>query len=105
MALDELANEQLTIDATSGGVGITASLFGAAPPLNILMGVFSVVSGGKIFHSSKATVTGGGTEGSEPENIGAKFEVWGMTDLKAWKAIKQTSESDAKVNVRLFGTG
>ena len=107
MVLVHQASEQITI--SSSELGITAALLldSDSQPLNVLMGTFEILSGGFVYHSENAdglTLSNSGANGEHKELIGSKWEIWGREDLDTWAAIKGSGESDAILNINLYGT-
>lgn len=107
MALESLAKETITVQASA--IGITASLFNDSnsQPLNVIRGVFSWISGGDLYHESSGTdPLADGSDGAIPEFSSQKFKfiVNGREDLKRWKAIKFSGGSDVELAVVLEGT-
>ena len=105
MALPQLGGEQITVDGTAGGTGITSTLLVDVNgnTLGVTIANFQHLSGGKINTDAKATVTGGGAEGSSERNVGDEWSVTGYDDLVGFRMIKQTGEADAVVNCQLYG--
>ena len=107
MVLVHQGSEQITISGSE--LGITASLLldSDSQPLNVLMATFEILSGGFIYHSENAdglTLSNSGANGEHKELIGSKWEIWGREDLSNWAGIKGSGESDAIVNINLYGT-
>ena len=99
LRLKQIAQESLTVSTVEKT--ITASKLSSN---DIIYGLFCHVSGGKIFHTSLAVPTAGGTNGEIPQKVDDKWEIWGKDELEAWGAIRQTGEADAVINVTLYGT-
>lgn len=110
-----LETESLTV--SSSAVGITAArlLDSAtnAQPLNIIQAVMSHVSGGSIYHTevhgARGDITAisnpvaGGTAGELLQELGSVWVIKGRKSISVWKAIKATGESDATINIALYG--
>lgn len=105
MAVRQLASEQITVDATAGGVGITSTLLVDVNgnTLGVQHANFQHLSGGKVQTDAFATVTQGGTEGSFQREVGDEWTVSGADDLTNFRMIKATGEADGVINVQLFG--
>ena len=77
--------EQLTIDATSGGVGFTAGELTDTVRRAICRVETAQI---RIQTASGITITAGGTEGSPIKDVGDEFIISGKTDLTNFKAIR-----------------
>jgi len=97
--LVQIGEEQLDVDDTSGGVGITAGEI----TNKVYMAVCTLETA-QIRYNASAAPTAGGTEGSPILNVGETIEVWGQKDLHAFKAIR-TGSTSGKLQVQLFGSG
>jgi len=105
IVLQPLAQEQLTINGTASG--ITATKFDNSAGdglLNIVEGIFTVVSGGNFYHSALATPSNSGANGEHFQKAGQVYVVRGLKELLAWLGIKASGASDATVQVTLYGT-
>lgn len=102
MALRQISEEQITVSTVS--IGITSGLLvdSTGNPLDIILATFQHRSGGKIQENAQTAPTADGSVGDE-RTIGDEWKVTGHDDLANERMIKQTSESDAVVNVRLYG--
>jgi hypothetical protein len=119
-----LVGEQLTI--SSSAVTVTTALFAdsstPSKALNVYKGIFTHLSGGKIYHHEKwgartisrgggetvsiaaiAAVSNSGANGEIEQSVGDKWEVTGLDALKVWEAILDSGASDATINVALYG--
>lgn len=102
MALVAKDSEQITVDATAGGKGFTAAK--AVPEGGAVIMAFCKVETAAIRINPKNAPVAGGAEGSPLMNPGDEFEVWGYSDLKNFKAIRETATSGL-LNVLYFGQG
>ena len=103
MALVQQAAETITVAGTA--TGVTSSLLeDSGKPLNRFVAKFQHRSGGKIYGLASASPGAGGGNGEEGVIAGDEWTVTGYEDLKNFKMIKRTSESDAIVDVQLYGT-
>lgn len=114
-----LAQEQLTVSTSEKA--ITAATFtnsaSVVQPLDVLYGIFSHLSGGKIYHTEKwaarglgdkaiaaiASVSNAGANGEIEQKVGDKWKVSGLEALKVWTAIIDSGAADALINVTLYG--
>jgi len=102
MALIQQAAETITVDTA---IGITASLLETTgAPLNRFVADFQHRSGGKIFGLASAAPDAAGGNGEKEYVVGSEWKVTGYEDIKNFKMIKQTGESNATVDVQLYGT-
>lgn len=80
-----ISSEQLTIDATAGGIGFTVSEL----TLKVTRAVCRVETAQiRIQTASGITITAGGAEGSPIKDVGEEFVVSGADDLKNFRAIR-----------------
>ena len=110
-----LAQEQLTVSTSEKTITGTKFDNGASPAqnLDVLYGIFSHLSGGKIYHAEKwlargdiaavATVSNSGANGEIEQEVGDKWKVSGVDALKVWTAIIDSGGADALINVALYG--
>lgn len=106
MVLVHQASEQITVSGSELGITAALLLDSDSQPLNVLMGTFEILSGGFVYHSENAdglTLSNTGANGEHKELIGSKWEIWGREDLTTWAAIKGSGESDAILNINLYG--
>ena len=80
--------EALTIDNTSGGVGFTLTDFGAKPPDLVVVRIETAQIRFTLDGTTAPTTTVG-----KPVNGMGGFEVLGLEDIKAFKAIRTGSVS------------
>lgn len=99
-----LNSEQLTVSTTAVGITLTKFDDSEGQPLNIVMAHFAYDSGGKIYHSSDiADPSNSGGGGEFPQSDPDKWEIWGLEELKAWRAKKDSGASDAVLQINLYG--
>ena len=106
MVLVHQASEQITVSGSELGITAALLLDSDSQPLNVLMGTFEILSGGFVYHSENAdglTLSNTGANGEHKELIGSKWEIWGREDLTTWAAVKGNGESDATLNINLYG--
>jgi len=94
------ADEQLTIDATAGGVGFTAAEYETAGVVR----AYCQVETAQIRVNTFTAPTSGGSEGSLLKNPGDEFYVTGGVDLKNFRAIREGSTSGL-LNIIYEGEG
>ena len=111
-----LNQEQLTVSSSEKTITGTKFDDGASPAqnLDILYGIFTHLSGGKIYHAEKwpergniaaiAAVSDAGANGEIEQEAGSKWKISGVDALKVWTAILDSGASDALINVALYGT-
>lgn len=97
MALNEQSAETITVSSTA--IGITSGLLTS----RVFMARMQHRAGGMINHLISSTPVAGGGAGECQRTIGEEWEVWGANDLRDFKMIKQTAESDATIDVQLYG--
>lgn len=103
MAVRQKEDEQITVSSTAIGITSTLLVDADGNQLNIQHAMFQHLSGGKIQTNAFTTPTGGGTEGSFEREPGDEWMVSGSDDLTSFRMIQGTGESDAIVNVQLYG--
>jgi len=102
MALRQLSEEQITVSTSSIGITSTLLTNAAGADLGILMVTMQHRSGGKIQVNANTAPAADGSVGDE-KTIGDEWKISGWDDINNFRMIKQTSESDATINVMLFG--
>ena len=102
MALKQKDGEILTIDATAGGVGITASKLNGK---DILAAEFHHDAGGKILFTTDTdvTITQSDVAGGIPQQLGDQWRITGRESIVNFKGIRRTGEASATVFVTLWG--
>ena len=97
--LRQIDSESITIDATAGGVGLTAA--------KITTRVFQAlitIEDAQARYNCYTAPTAAGTEGSPTLDPGDQLIIIGEPDLKSFRAIRTTSTS-AVARVSYFGSG
>jgi len=103
MAVRQLSDEQVTVQALAVGITSTLLVDTDGNTLGVQHAMFQHLSGGKIKTNASQDPTQGGTEGSFERDVGDEWMVSGFDDLTSFRMIKGTAESDAIINVQLFG--
>jgi hypothetical protein len=103
MALVQISEEQITVSSSSIGVTSTLLVDTSGDVTGVKIARFAHESGGIIRVNAKTAPAANGTVGAQ-KTIGDEWQVSGFDDLNNFRMIKETSESDATVNVMLFGT-
>lgn len=96
MALVQLGDERLTVAATAVGF---ASIPAAPQAVQLALCRVETAS---IRCTSGGTPVADGSDGSMRKDIDEEFEVWGDTDIRNFKAIRETSTS-AALSILYFG--
>ena len=101
MALIGKTQEQVTVDATAGGVGLTDATLKTAG----VVGAYCTVEDApiRINNDGATTLTQGGAEGSPVVYPGERFNIWGQPDLISFRAIR-TGGVSGKLNVLYVGS-
>jgi len=103
MAVRQLEDEQITVQASAIGITSTLLVDSNGNTLGVQHAMFQHLSGGKIKTNASRDPTAGGTEGSFERDVGDEWMVSGFDDLRDFRMIQGTGEADAVINVQLFG--
>tara|TARA_Y100000034_G_scaffold88013_1_gene105583 strand:+ start:268 stop:600 length:333 start_codon:yes stop_codon:yes gene_type:complete len=102
VALRQISEEQIIVSTASIGITSTLLVDANGNTVGIIHADFQHRSGGIIQINAQTAPAADGSVGIE-RTIGDEWRVIGFEDLKNFRMIKQTGESDAVVNVTLFG--
>lgn len=100
MVLVAIGSENLTIDATAGGVGFTV----AKVTGKVIRAYCKLETAEIRIQTSSETITQGGSEGSPIKSVGESFYVWGNPDMLSFKAIR-TGVTSGSLQVIYEGEG
>lgn len=97
MALSKVDGENITVSSTA--IGPTSAKLTS----RVVMGTFWLKSGGKLHHNVSTTPTAAGVTGDIGQTLDDKWEIWGLDNLRSFKMVLRTGESDAVVAVQYYG--
>ncbi len=104
MALRALTSEQITVDATSGGVSLTASNIVAAQTVRAVCTLEQAQIRYQTDIPADSTITAGGTEGSPLLEVGQTVTIYGSDDMKNVRFIR-TGGTSGLLQVIYEGVG